>query len=144
MCRYDHYLHHSIVLCFFQVYRICLVPCANTWMLWSLFRKLNISVSNATWVAQALVLASCMLIQKQPLLHDSLQFVTLCFSASTATRICPSSASKPMSLVCLGGVMMFQAAVGLLARLAAIDYAESTRSRDFLPHVQPRRPMTRT
>lgn len=142
-CRYDHYVNHSIALCVFHVYRACLLPFANTWMLWSLVAKLGITVSNALWATQAALLVSCIAIRSKPLLHAPLQIVTLCFAASSASRLCTSTQGGPLVVACMGGVMLFQAALGLLVPVVLACSLQRDKCRSFMPHVQPRRALLR-
>lgn len=144
MClfRYDHYLNYGLVLCVFQVYRVFLLPFANTWMLWSLVNKLELQITLPMWLSQALLLGSCYLFsfKLRFLLRVPVQLVTVCFSSSTAVRCCggPSS-SGSYALACLCGIMWLQVVLGIIAPGLITHRLESSSCRSFVPHVQAKR-----
>jgi hypothetical protein len=142
-CRYDHYLNYGLVLCVFQVYRVFLLPSANTWMLWSLVKKLGFEITLSMWISQGLLLGSCYLFsfKLRSLLRVPVQLVTLCFSSSTAVRCCGGSSSSVglNGLACTCGIMWLQIVLGIIAPVLIMHRLELSSCRSFVPHVQAKR-----
>lgn len=137
----DHYLNYGLVLCVFQVYRVFLLPFANTWMLWSLVKKLELKITLFMWVTQGLLLVGCYLcsIKLRALLNVPVQLVTVCFSASTAVRCCSHPEFGLVVLGCMCGIMWMQIALSIVAPGLIMHMLESSTCRSFVPHVQARR-----
>lgn len=147
VCRYDHYLNYGLVLCVLQVYRVFLLPFANTWMLWSLVNKLEFEISLSMWLSQGLLLGSCYLFsfRVRSLLRVPVQLVTVSFSSSTAVRCCggPHN-SGGFALACLCGVMWLQIVLGIVIPGLIIHRLEMSSCRSFVPHVQAKRSVFQT
>jgi hypothetical protein len=139
--RYDRYVGAGALLCAFQLYRALLLPFVNTWMLWSLLGKLALPISNAFWFAQAALLAACLAlsIPLRALLHVPVQLFAVCFSASTASRLCPAPASWAAAGACAGGVLALQLALSVAAPALIAASVQASPVRSFVPHVQVKR-----
>jgi hypothetical protein len=141
VCRYDHYLNYGLVLCVFQVYRVLLLPFANTWMLWSLVNKLEFEVTTSMWMLQGLLLAGCYMFafKMRSLLHVPVQLVTVCVAASTAVRCCTRPDSGGYGLLCMCGIMWLQIVLSIIVPGLIQHRLEATSCRSFVPHVQAKR-----
>jgi hypothetical protein len=131
---------NGIVLCIFQVYRVVLLPFANTWMLWSLIIKLQLTVSDGLWLTQAILLISCFFLslRVRALLHVPVQLVTVCFSASTAARMCSTSGAAPVML-CMSSVMLMLMVFSVAVPIVITYSIKVNALRRFVPHVQAKR-----
>ena len=141
MCRYDHYLNYGLILCVFQVYRLLLLPFANTWMLWSLLHKLEIRLSDSVLLTQAALLISCFAfsLRLQTPLLIPVQLLAVCFSATAAARVCPATATTAAVLSCMSGVMCLQLTLSVGMPLLLTRLIEARACRSFVPHVQAKR-----
>jgi hypothetical protein len=129
------------VLCIFQIYRVLLLPFANTWMLWSLISRLDLKVSNLMLAGQAAAATACLLlsVRLRALLHVPVQLLTVCCAASAAARLCGPPQSRALMAACMGGVLSTQLLVSLAAPILLTVTLDSGSFRSFVPHVQAKR-----
>ena len=134
-------MHYGLVLCIFQLYRVFLLPFANTWMLYSLIDKLQVSISSGMCMLQGFLLGSCFFlsIRMRALLHVPVQLVSVCFSASVASKVCPASGTLPMVTLCMSSVLSLQLALGVAVPMLISFSCEAGSCRSFVPHVQAKR-----
>ena len=142
LCRYDqNYVPYGMVLCIFQLYRVFLLPFANTWMLYSLLEKLEVSISLSTCGIEGALVACCCAIpaRMRTLLHVPIQLISVSFTASVASKLCPASGSLTVLSICMGSVLSLQLALTMvLPVLLAVSF-EAGSCRSFVPHVQAKR-----
>jgi len=132
--------------CVFQVYRGLLLPVANTWMLWSLFHKLDVRVTPHLVLAEAALLALCYLcaycLRLRFMLVVPVQLVTVLLSATVAASTCGADGSPQRSVLCVAFVCALQLLLGLVLPLLVGHALDARRGRRFMPHVQAKRQQT--
>ena len=142
LCRYDQsYVPYGFVLCIFQLYRAFLLPFANTWMLYSLIGKLELKVSIVMCYLQSVLLCACFVLptRTRAALHIPVQLVSVSFSASVASRLCPASTSLTTLSVCIGSVLSAQHVMTMAVPIALAMSFQEGPCRSFVPHVQAKR-----
>lgn len=145
---YEQYITYGgAVLQVFQMYRLVVLPVANTWMSWSLLNKLGIApstlvVSLTGLAVLALIVAG---VQMRFLLHAPLQLASVLFAASSTTEVCGRFFASNTSLGCMGAVSLMQLSLGVLIP-SIMCHLLDMRSTDkpYLPHVQAKRWLLQT
>ncbi|GAB4823699.1 hypothetical protein N2152v2_010745 [Parachlorella kessleri] len=114
---YEQYITYGgAVLQVFQMYRLVVLPVANTWMSWSLLNKLGITPGAAVVAAiGALVVVFLVLgVQMRFFLHAPLQLASVLFAASSTTDVCSLLLSSTTGLGCMSLVSLLQLSVGVV------------------------------
>lgn len=142
--RYEHRISYGgAVLQVFHVYRLVVLPIANTWMSWSLLNKLGVKPGGTAVVIMGALFMCLFLagLRMRALLHAPLQLASVLFAAASTTQLCTQAFGEPKGLRCMGAVSLLQLLLGvLLPSLAAhlVDLKAST-GKHHLPHVQAKR-----
>ncbi|KAI7838043.1 hypothetical protein COHA_008127 [Chlorella ohadii] len=124
---YEQYITYGgAVLQVFQMYRLVVLPVANTWMSWSLLNKLGIAPSTLVM---------------RFLLHAPLQLASVLFAASSTTEVCGRFFASNTSLGCMGAVSLMQLSLGVFIPGIMCHLLDMRGSPDkpYLPHVQAKR-----
>lgn len=141
VCRSDQCASAGVLLCAFQLYRVLLLPFANTWMLWSLLDKLAVPIPTALLASLAALLATCyrLSMRHRALMHVPVQLVAMGLSAAGAARCCPAQRQGAVAVGCAGGTLAVQVALSALVPAVIAEMAQASAPRTFLPHVQAKR-----
>lgn len=141
---YEQYITHGgTVLQIFQMYRVVVLPVANTWMSWSLLNKLGIRPG--TMVISALggvvVLFLVLGVQVRSFLHAPLQLASVVFAAATTTDLCSALFGGVFGLRCMGVMSLMQLSLGVVVPSLLVHVLEMRNSgqKPYLPHVQAKR-----
>ncbi|KAL4438694.1 hypothetical protein ABPG77_006298 [Micractinium sp. CCAP 211/92] len=145
---YEQYITYGgAVLQVFQMYRLVVLPVANTWMSWSLLNKLGIAPSSLVVALTGLAVLALIVagVQMRFLLHAPLQLASVLFAASSTTEVCGRFFASNTSLGCMGAVSLMQLSLGVLIP-SIMCHLLDMRSTDkpYLPHVQAKRWLLQT
>jgi hypothetical protein len=131
------------VLQVFQMYRLVVLPVANTWMSWSLLNKLGIAPSTLVVACIGLAVVALIIagVQMRFLLHAPLQLASVLFAASSTTEVCGRFFASNTSLGCMGAVSLMQLSLGVFIPGIMCHLLDMRGSPDkpYLPHVQAKR-----
>ncbi|KAI3431605.1 hypothetical protein D9Q98_004655 [Chlorella vulgaris] len=144
---YEQYITYGgAVLQVFQMYRLIVLPVANTWMSWSLLNKLGIAPSSTVVAATGmavlvLIVAGGVGVQTRFLLHAPLQLASVLFAASSTTEVCGRFFASNTSLGCMGAVSVMQLSLGVFVPGLMCHLLDMRGAADkpYLPHVQAKR-----
>lgn len=139
---FEHYINYgSVVLHLFQVYRVVVLPMANTWMSWSLLNKMELNPGGGVVLLLGAVMLAFILIgvQVRFFLHAPLQLVSVLFAATSTSDICGRLLDGTSGLRCIAVISALQLSLGLLLPAALVHFLEARGGRCFLPHMQAKR-----
>lgn len=141
---YEQYITYGgTVLQVFQAYRLVVLPVANTWMSWSLLRKLGISPGPGVVTALAALFLLFLLLGCTSIrffLHAPLQLASVLLAASATTDVCSRLLAAPSGVRCMGVVSALQLSLGVVLP-AVLSHTLDARygAKRLLPHVQAKR-----
>jgi hypothetical protein len=136
---FEQYINYgSVVLHVFQVYRVVVLPVANTWMSWSLLNKMDVTPSYGVIALLGVLLMTFVVlgVQVRFFLHAPLQLASVLFAATSTPDICGLFFESTSSLRCIGIVSALQLTLGLVLPSAMVYFLESRSGRCFMPHMQ--------
>jgi hypothetical protein len=124
-----------------QVYRVVVLPVANTWMSWSLLNKMDVTPSYGVIVLLGVLLMTFIIlgVQVRFFLHAPLQLASVLFAATSTPDICGMFFESTSSLRCIGIVSALQLTLGLVLPSVMVYFLESRSGRCFMPHMQAKR-----
>ena len=147
---YEQYITYGgAVLQVFQMYRLVVLPVANTWMSWSLLSKLGIAPAGREVAAIGGVVLLFMLLglHVRFFLHAPLQLASVLFAASATTDVCTRIFASTSGLGCMSVVSALQLSLGVVVPSVLVHVLEmrvSPGDKPQLPHVQAKRWMLQT
>jgi hypothetical protein len=139
---FEQYINYgSIVLHIFQIYRVVVLPVANTWMSWSLLNKMDVTPSYGVIILLGVLLMTFIIlgVQVRFFLHAPLQLASVLFAATSTPDICGMFFESTSSLRCIGIVSALQLTLGLVLPSVMVYFLESRSGRCFMPHMQAKR-----
>ena len=126
------------------MYRLVVLPVANTWMGWSLLSKLGVRPGPVAVTALAVGFVALLTagLRVRTLLHAPLQLASVIFSAASTPQVCAKAFGvEPTGLRCMAAVSLLQFTVGVVLpsiMVHIVDLRTST-AKHYLPHVQAKR-----
>lgn len=140
----QHLSYGGAIFQMFHVYRLVVLPVANTWMGWSLLSKLGVRPGPIAVTALAIAFVGLLAagLRVRALLHAPLQLASVVFSAASTPQVCDKAFGvEPTGLRCMAAVSLMQFTVGVLLpsiMIHIVDLRVST-AKHYLPHVQAKR-----
>lgn len=124
------------------MYRLVVLPVANTWMSWSLLNKLGVNpggplVASLGVGVGGLVVAGS---KVRSLLHAPLQLASVLFAAASTTDLCTRAFGSTTGLRCMGAVSLLQLSIGVGLPSVLVHVLDARAAgKKYLPHVQAKR-----
>jgi len=132
----------GIIMYACQLYRVVIVPVANTWMSWRVLNNLDFEPDLKYVLSCALMLCLCILAGSQfPfLLHAPLQMLFIIFAALSTPAVCHQfDPSQTYSFLCLGSFSALQVLLAYLIPSLVLQQqkrVDTSRSGPYIPHQQ--------
>ncbi|GMH44980.1 hypothetical protein BSKO_12937 [Bryopsis sp. KO-2023] len=118
---FEQYIHYGFVLYVFQIYRVIVVPVANTWMSWRVLHNMNFQPELHIIVLLGVLLMLCVVlgIQVRFLLHTPVQLVSIFFAAISTPDLCGNpnpddGQSFSHGFTCVGFISAVQLSLGFV------------------------------
>lgn len=136
---YEHFVSQGgLVSSLFSLYRMIVLPIANTWMSWSLLHKLQWDPTPPLLGGLGLLMTLFLFVglKVRFFLHAPLQLATVLLAAASAHHICTAVQANTTGAACLSLVSALQMLLGLLVPSFLTFMLDFRVSSSYLPHVQ--------
>ncbi|KAL3144765.1 hypothetical protein ABBQ38_001880 [Trebouxia sp. C0009 RCD-2024] len=136
---YQHFMtHRSRTSSVLTLYRLVVLPVANTWMSWSLLHKLHWD-PNPPFLAALTLLMTLFLalgLKVRFFLHAPLQLVTVLLAAASAQHVCSAVQATTGGAACLSLISAQQLFLGLLIPSVLMFVLDYRVGSGYMPHIQ--------
>ncbi|DBA75798.1 hypothetical protein WJX77_002902 [Trebouxia sp. C0004] len=136
---YDQFVSYGgLVSSMFSLYRMIVLPIANTWMSWSLLHKLQWDPTPPLLGGLGLIMTLFLFVglKVRFFLHAPLQLATVLLAAASAHHICTAVQANTTGAACLSLISALQMLLGLLVPSFLTFMLDFRVSSSYLPHVQ--------